>query len=213
MPGISKQLPVPYFTQPTATTCQSTVLKMMARYLEQEVVKQSTGASEKAIVDIKSDINGGTGRPDTKNTNAHANFKWWLEKHFPSLTFNYRTTTDGASATETIVKAIDSGFPVLVSVSHARVAGHIVLVVGYRDYVPQMSTAGFRWIVHDPYGQFDPSLLSKLYGAKRHSGGMSLVGGDEFGPGRNTVLDPKSISRQRTGDSSRGTYFLLYPSH
>ena len=35
-------LPVPYFTQPTGITCQSTCLKMIATYLEQSVVRQST---------------------------------------------------------------------------------------------------------------------------------------------------------------------------
>lgn len=210
--GTSRRLPVPYFTQPTGTTCQSTVLKMMASYLEKEVVHQTTGASAKAIVDIKNDINADPGRPDTKYINSHANFKWWLQKHFPSLTFNYATTADPIRATEAIVKSIDSGFPVLVSVSHARVAGHIILVVGYENYVPHMSTAGFKWIVHDPYGQFDPSLMSDVYGKRRYSGGMSLVSGDEWGPGRNAAIDATSISRQRRGDSRAGAYYLLYPS-
>jgi hypothetical protein len=212
MAGASRQLPVPYLTQPDATTCQSTVLKMMAGYLEREVVRQSTGASAKAIRDIKQEINGDPGRPDKKLINSHANFKWWLQRHFPSLTFNYVSTRNEVEATETIVKAVDLGFPVLVSVSHARVAGHIVLVVGYRDYQPNQSSAGFRWIVHDPYGQFDPSLLSSVYGRRRFTGGMSLVGGDEIGPGRNLSLEPPAISRQRTGDRAAGTYYLLYPS-
>src|SRR5215813_1975039 len=34
MPGVSRILPVPYFVQPTLVTCQSTVLKMMASYIE-----------------------------------------------------------------------------------------------------------------------------------------------------------------------------------
>ena len=38
MAGLSKNLSVPYFTQPTPITCQSTVLKMMSSYLEQHVV-------------------------------------------------------------------------------------------------------------------------------------------------------------------------------
>jgi hypothetical protein len=212
MAGISKQLPVPYFTQPTATTCQSTVLKMMAVYLENEVVRQTTGAAAMTIPDIKQDINANPKRPDTKYTNSHANFKWWLESHFPSLTFNYVTTRDSIASSERILKAIDSGFPVLVSVSHARVEGHIILVVGYENYQPNMSSADFKWVVHDPYGQFDPSLKSDSHGRRRYDWGMSLVSGDEIGPGRNAAVEPSSISRRRAGDPSAGMHYLLFPT-
>lgn len=211
MAGTSKQLPVPYFTQPDDSTCQSTVLRMMASYIESEILCQSTGAV-KPITDIKKEINSDPQRPDKKYKNSHANFKWWLEKHFPSLKFNYVTTRDAIQATKTIVASIDSGFPVLVSVSHARVDGHIILVVGYRNYVRNMSTGDFSWVVHDPYGQFDPSLMSGAYGKKRFTGGMSLVSGDELGPGRNAAIDPYSVSRQKIGDASRGQYYLLFPS-
>jgi hypothetical protein len=52
MPGATKTLVVPYFTQPTAITCQSTVLKMFASYLERNIVLQSTGAAERQVTDL-----------------------------------------------------------------------------------------------------------------------------------------------------------------
>jgi hypothetical protein len=72
-------LPVPYFTQPTGITCQSTCLKMIATYLEQSVVRQSTGGGAREIQEIWKDINESQQRP-VKMRNAHANMKWWLEK-------------------------------------------------------------------------------------------------------------------------------------
>lgn len=207
--GRSRILSVPYFIQPTGITCQSTCLRMMAAYLEQEVVLQSTGAAAKDIQTIWKDVNEAPDRP-SKVRNAHANLKWWLERHFPRLRFEYVTTTDEAAALERIVRCIDSRLPVLMSVSHARVAGHIVLVVGYEGYQPGLSTADFNLVVHDPYGRFDPSLLSNAYGKRRTEGAMSLVSGGETGPGKDCRVPVTAASRQRAGDSRRGTYYLLY---
>lgn len=53
----SQILPVLYFAQPTGITCQSTCLKMMATYLEQSVVRQSTGAASRDILNIWKDVN------------------------------------------------------------------------------------------------------------------------------------------------------------
>jgi Peptidase_C39 like family len=206
--GQSRVLQVPYFAQPTGITCQSTCLKMMARYLEQAVVFQSTGAGAREILDIWKDINESKERP-VKARNAHANMKWWLERHFPSLHFDYHTIMDEIRACETVIEFINFGMPVLMSVSHARVEGHIILVVGYENYVPMMSTADFHLVVHDPYGKFDPSLLSSTYGAKRYVGGMSLMSGGQVGPGQNCPLHMTGVGRQRVGDARRGTYYLL----
>src|SRR5207247_10809262 len=140
MPGRSRIIPVPYFAQPTGITCQSTCLKMMATYLEQSVVRQSTGAADRDIEAIWKDINEGTKRP-VQMRNAHKNMKWWLEVHFPSLHFEYITTTDEARAVESIVRFIDGGFPVMVAVSHVNVEGHIILVVGYENYQPYTCSA------------------------------------------------------------------------
>lgn len=201
-------LPVPYFTQPTAITCQSTCLKMIATYLEQSVVRQSTGGAAREIQEIWKDINESQERP-VKMRNAHANMKWWLEKHFPTLGFEYLTLTDEVQAIEKLISFIDGRMPVLMSVSHARVAGHIILVVGYENYVQFSSTPDFNLVVHDPYGRFDPSLTSKAYGKLRWLGGMSLADGGEVGPGQSLRLNLASVGRQRRTDTRRGTYYLL----
>jgi peptidase C39-like protein len=211
MAGVSKTLPVPYFTQPTGVTCQSTVLKMMAAYIEQNVLFQSTGAAARNIQDIWKDVNQDPKRP-VKFKNAHANMKWWLEQHFPSLTFEYTQTTHEDRALESIVRAIDLGFPVLVSVSHERVEGHIILVIGYRNYTPRFSSEDFALVVHDPYGRFDPALLSTMFGAKRYVGGASLMTGSELGPGRSNHVPLPAASRRRAGDAQSGTYYLLSAS-
>ncbi len=208
MPGFTCILPVPYFVQPTSITCQSTVLRMFATYLEQNVVRQSTGAGERDIRDIWDDINKDPKRP-SQARNAHSNMKWWLEKHFPSLKFHYIQTADEVQAIEGIVRFINGGFPVLVSVSHIHVAGHIILVTGYENFVPNSCTADFRLVVHDPYGQFDPTLKSKLFGKQRFEGGASLLSGGETGPGKGTRLPLPSVSRQRGGDAALGRFYLL----
>lgn len=205
-------LPVPYFAQPTSNTCQSTCLKMMATYLEQSVVLQSTGGADRDILDIWKDVNESPQRP-VMARNAHANMKWWLEQHFPTLRFEYLTLTDEGRALEEIVRFINGGMPILMSVSHARVPGHIILVVGYENYTPSVSTPDFDLVVHDPYGRFDPSLLSRSYGRLRWLRGMSLVTGGETGPGQSCRLTISSVSRQRKADSRRGTYYLLSAKH
>ena len=206
--GQSRILSVPYFVQPTGNTCQSTCLKMMATYLEQAMALQSTGAAARAIADIWKDINESKERP-LKARNAHANMKWWLERHFSSLRFEYHTLTDEARAYDMIIRFINSGMPVLMSVSHANSEGHIILVVGYENYVPLVSAFDFKLVVHDPNGKFDPSLLSRIYGVRRYQCGMSLESPGEMGPGNNCRLPVTGVSRQRVGDARRGTYYLL----
>jgi hypothetical protein len=112
-------------------------------------------------------------------------------------------------AVENIVQAIDRDSPVLVSVSHARVKGHFILVMGYENYQPNMCGEDFALVVHDPYGRFDPWLLSDLYGKKRTLGGMSLAAGGESGPGKALRLPIPNVSRHRTGDAVRGTYLMI----
>jgi|SRR5271165_6122147 len=172
---------------------------------------QSTGAGDRNILDTWKDINQDPKRP-VKVQNAHANMKWWLERHFPSLRFQYIQENHEDRALESIVRFIDGGFPVLVAISHARVPGHIILVIGYEDYQPNASSLDFKLVVHDPYGRFDPSLLSNLYGPKRFVGGMSLASGAQRGPGESNRLAITAASRQRVGDSYRGTYYLLSAS-
>ena len=211
MLGFSKALPVPYYVQPTDITCQSTCLKMFAAYLEERLMV-STGAGERQIGDIWTDINIGTKRP-VKARNAHANMKWWLETHFPRVKFEYVTTVDSVAALSSIVGFIDKGFPVMMSVSHASVKGHIILVIGYENYRPNQSSPDFSLVVHDPYGRFDPSLSERLFGKKRWDRGMSLMSGGESGPGANLRLPLDGVSRHRSGDASRGTFYLLSARH
>lgn len=208
MPGRSRTLPVPYFVQPTSVTCQSTCLRMFAAYLERFVVYQSTGAGERDIPEIWKDINRDPARP-VPVRNAHANMKWWLERHFPSIRFTYATTTEVDQAVESIVGAVDGGFPVMVSVSHARVPGHIILIVGYEGYMPAMTSPDLRLVAHDPYGQFDPSLGSTLFGRQRFRGGSSLASGGQDAPGRNVRIPVEAAGRQRRRDRRIGTYYLL----
>jgi hypothetical protein len=204
----SNLLNVPYFIQPTGITCQSTCLKMYASYLEQNVVFESTGGADRDILEIWKDVNQGKERP-SQYRNAHVNFKWWLESYFPTLKFFYGDTKDQLIALDRITTFIDQGFPVLVSVSHIKVDGHIILVVGYENYDPIASRFDFSLIVHDPYGAFDPSLRSKLFGKQRFDGGVCLPDGSEGGPGKNVKLPIESVSRQKSGDAMLGTYYTL----
>src|SRR3990167_2126102 len=82
IPGKNRNviLPVPYYVQPTPTTCQSSVLKMMATYFDNEGVKNSSSSKWLRIEEIKQTINNDPRRP-VKGHNAHGNMKWWLEKH------------------------------------------------------------------------------------------------------------------------------------
>lgn len=207
---LSNVLTVPYFIQPTAITCQSTCLKMMAMYLEREVVFQSTGAEDVSIASIWQNVNAGVGRPSIVR-NSHANFKWWLEQRFPSLGFDYVRSGNEADAIERITQSIDRRMPVMVSVSHERVAGHIILVIGYENYGLNVSDEGFRLVAHDPYGRFDPSLASLLYGKRRDHGAMSLAIGGESGPGESVRLPITAVGRRREFGGNVGQYILLMP--
>jgi len=141
--------------------------------------------------------------------NAHRNMMWWLQQRFPMLHFEYRTFTDETAVADSIVGFIDAGMPVIVSVSHARVKGHIVLVVGYENYTPALSSPQFKFVVHDPYGRFDPSLGSHAFGKQRWLGGSSLIAGGETGPGQSCRVSLGAVGRHRIGDARAGTYYLL----
>lgn len=206
--GTSRVLPVPYLAQPTDTTCQATVLKMMAMYLERLSPPSSPNATALDIRAIKTEINAGQGRPNTKSDNAHENFKWWLQRRFPKLKFELSWVYEEA-AVRKLVDYINNGSPVLMAVSHARVAGHIMLAIGYENYVAGVSSEDFHIIMHDPYGAFHPTLLSKNYGKDRFVGGMSLASGGEIGPGQSCRLPITAASRQKKGDTALGLFTLL----
>lgn len=205
--GSSRVLSVPYLAQPTDTTCQATVLKMMAMYLERVSPPSSPNAASLDIVAIKQEINSAQGRPSSKE-NAHENFKWWLQRRFPKLKFELSWVYEEV-AIRKLVDYIDNGSPVLMAVSHARVPGHIMLAIGYENYIAGVSSEDFHVIMHDPYGAFHPALLSKNYGKDRFVGGMSLASGGEIGPGQSCRLPITAASRQRKGDSALGLFTLL----
>ncbi|MCC6293502.1 MAG: hypothetical protein IT164_12700 [Bryobacterales bacterium] len=47
-----------------------------------------------------------------------------------------------------------------------------------------MSSLDLRLAVHEPYGTFDPTLKSKLYGNSRMDGAPCAASGGRDGPGR-----------------------------
>jgi hypothetical protein len=180
----------------------------MTMYLERMSSSPAGAIGTTNITDIKTAVNKGVGRPDTTHTNSHLNFKWWLEQRFPKLKFDLIWVNEEIAGPK-IVGYIDRGSPVLMAVSHARVEGHIMLTIGYENYVPGVSSEDFQLVVHDPYGAFHPTLHRKDYGANRWAGGSSLASGGEIGPGQSCHLPLTAMSRQRTGDKAFGTFTLL----
>lgn len=203
-------LPVPYHAQVSEVHCQSTVLKMYAQYLDRfKFPGVNAGAAD--AQQIWNDINL-PGHPDKRADkvlrNSHKNIKQWLEDRY-FLTLQWSYLKDAATAFELIVKSVNSGFPVIAGVSHARVVGHIVLIIGYemdgltfRLSAPKITQSfvtdnSHKLVVHDPYGAFHPSLGSDLHSKKRFDGGMSLRDDAETGPGKGVVLSLFDVSRQR----------------
>jgi len=204
MSTTSRVLPVPYFVQPNAVTCQSTVLKMMASYLENQVIRASTGGGTEGILKIWADINQDPNRPIKGVLNSHANMMWWPRIHFPSLGFQELSPLGVTQALDEIVRHIDRNYPVIACVNHAGTTGHIILIIGYENYQPLACTADFDIVVHDPFGAFDPSLRSRYFGSSRWTGGASLVAGGESGPGKGVRVPIQAASRE-----SSQTYDLI----
>jgi hypothetical protein len=206
MAARSKVLPVPYFVQPDHTTCQSTVLKMMAAYLQTgDPAAQRTTKGE--ILSIKKKINEDPNRPQKKMKNAHENFRWWLQEKFPQYEFERASFALQWEAIDWIVQHIDDGFPVITGVNHERVDGHIILIVGYRNFRPNQSSLDLQFVVHDPYGKFDPSLKSKQYGNQRMDGAACAASGGEIGPGQAVTLGANEVGRHKPKEPL--VYYLL----
>lgn len=202
----NKVLDVPYLTQPTPITCQSTCLKMFGVHLAKKS-SMSSLVQGKSISDIWKEINESSDRP-SQLRNSYQNMVWWLKKYFPQYKFSVRDTRNTSEAMSHIVKKIDEGFPVMVSTNHSRTSGHIILVVGYTNKQSNMSSE-IEFICHDPYGKFDPQLGSNLYGKRRYSEGQTLAQGGEVGPGKGVVYNHEGIQRIRSDKHSNGTYFLI----
>jgi len=213
-------LPVPYFVQPTGNTCQSTVLKMMATYFDQEVIRENTGSISLNIRDIYNTINTSLSRPEQRpnTTNSHTNIKWWLQKRFPALKFKYLSTSKEDVAIQTIINSICAGFPVFASVTHENNKnGHIILICGFVNYVPTISSIEFKLVVHDPNGSYDPYLDEKFYGDSKkknaptkYTGGSTLLDGSENGPGKFRQLPITCVSRRRIGCNRFGMFELMF---
>jgi len=199
-------LDVPYLVQPTSNTCQSTCLKMFAAYLAKKTLVSNPGAA-KPIQDIWKEINTGTARP-SQVRNSYQNMIWWLGKYFAPKQFHVTSLKAVDDAIRKVVHCIDHDYPVMVSTNHSRTSGHIILVIGYETSVVA-SAPNTHFICHDPYGKFDPQLLSKTYGSRRYEGGVSLPSGGEIGPGKNVVYDYDGIRRIRKDKHSTDTFFLI----
>jgi hypothetical protein len=195
-------LAVPYFTQPSDNTCQSTCLKMMSAYYDRRLGQY---AAARDIFAIWRAINQDPARPSPIR-NHFENMVWWLNSEFPSLSFRYEQTNQPRIAQDRLVRAIDSGAPVLTSTNHSNTKGHIILIVGYEPFT---TASGPHFVCHDPYGQFDPTLNSELWGDRRWEGGASLVGGGEHGPGRGVRYDIDGIRRIRADRHSAGVFYFL----
>lgn len=199
-------LRVPYLTQPTSNTCQSTCLKMFSMYLADRLA-MSSPVDGMSILDIWTEINEGKDRP-AKERNSYENMVWWLGKYFPRYRFSVTSTRNTHEAMTKVVERINDGFPVMVSTNHGRTDGHIILVIGYRDAAANQCT-NVQFVCHDPYGKFNPSLGSKAFAKRRFEGGQSLMGGGEVGPGMRVIYDHSGIRRIRSDKHSSGTYFLI----
>ena len=201
-----KVLPVPYITQPTSITCQSTCLKMFGLFLANRMpfpppVRAMT------VQDIWKEINESEDRPSSTR-NSYQNMVWWLGKYFPGHDFEVSSTKNTGEATGKVVHYINQNYPIMVSTNHARTSGHIILVIGYRNHFLDQSSS-VQFICHDPYGKFDPQLGSLKYGMRRYDGGMSLLDGGEIGPGKSVVYDYQGIQRIRSDKHSTGTYYMI----
>lgn len=197
----TKILNVPYKTQPNNYSCQSTCLKMMAMY------NDMSGTNDKSIESIYKEINEGEARP-VKQKNAWDNIVWWLNSNNNTPSFSLLKTKNEADAIEHIVRCLNNNSPVIISTNNFKTRGHLVLIVGYKNYIPNQSTQDFRFICHDPYGKFFPDLHSDLYGSKRYDFGMSLPDGSEDGVGKGVEITPATLRRFRD-DKHHTDYFVI----
>lgn len=200
-PQTSKVLEVPYKTQPNSYSCQSTCLKMMAMF------HNMSGTNNKTVQSIYKEINEGEARP-VKQKNAWKNMVWWLNSNDDTPSYTLLKTKNEAEAIEHIVKCINNDSPVIMSTNNFKTKGHLVLIVGYTNYVPNQSNPNFKLISHDPYGKFFPELHSNLYGSKRYDFGMSLPDGSEDGVGKGVEITPTSLRRFRD-DKHHTDYFVM----
>lgn len=199
---------IPYYVQPDSRSCQSTVLLSVAGYLDNrwDVTSKNTGTT---IQDIYLDVNSDRAERPVKGVyNSWENLRWWLDQYTRgSVSFRLTMPKNTTSAQEYLVAAIDAQWPVIASVSHDNTRGHIVLVVGYH-----VTTSGkYFFSVYDPYGEFDPSVRSALWGANRYVGGQTLLDGSQSGPGKHLSLPAEALSRRNPQSHSYGRFVFISP--
>lgn len=205
----TKVLEVPYYVQPDKKTCQSTCLKMYAEFISD---KLSIAFSQKSISEIYNEINldKNTGKLKSKNLrNSWVSFASWLNSLFKQTLFEVCLFEDAELAKKYIINSIDLGYPVILSTSNTRTSGHIVLIVGYKNFDNYNSNPDFKFICHDPYGKFFPELMSDLYGNRRYEEGLSLEIGGESGPGKFLELSFNSLKRNNKESSNYNKYGLV----
>ncbi|WP_299273629.1 C39 family peptidase [uncultured Psychroserpens sp.] len=218
----SKVLQVPYYTQPNADTCQSTCLKMLAHFL-------NVPGKDDPITQIYDIVNFHNDRPDQKvckdekgnieGCNRWNNIIWWWNTRSgyyadkpkePKLKMKWRILDDQAKTIEHIVSSIDSGVPLLVSVSNSNTTGHFVLVVGYQNYLKNQSSPDFNIVCHDPYGEFFPELQSRLFGKKRYEKGFTKADGSEHAVGAGVEIGIDSLAKFKANDGEYKDQFVLF---
>lgn len=110
-------------------------MKMYAQYLDRTKFPNNTAGNHEAP-QIWRDINV-PGNPDKRivkiGQNAHKNIQQWLEDRYAPLILKWNYLNNPEEAFQLVVRSVNQGYPVLAGVSHARVAGHIVLIVGYES--------------------------------------------------------------------------------
>lgn len=214
----SKILNVPYKVQPNSNTCQSTCLKMMAMF-------SNVPGKNQSIEDIYNTVNKDQDRPEKvpctndssgkeKCPNRWGNIVWWWNDkavvNSTQPTMKSFTTEDPTKAIEHIISNLDNNKPLIMSVTneHAK-SGHLVLVLGYKDYLANQSHPDFRIVCHDPNGKFFPELSSELHSGLRHLEGYTNVSGSEMGPGAGveiTIDSLKKINKKSDGEC----YFAFF---
>lgn len=211
--GLDKVLDVPYHIQPNAVTCQSSCLKMYASYLQTN--GYTFPAADDEIIEIHSELGSNPERPNKEHRNTWTNFLWWLNQHNAEngLQFNLEITDDQQQAIVRMINSIDNGFPVLLSTNHARVKGHIIMVVGYVNHFnnegPTTWNEGLQFVCHDPYGEFHPELLSNLYRNNRYKGSFEEFKGGQYGPGKGVLLSIDALKRMRSDQHTENQYVMI----
>lgn len=186
---MKKILDVPYFIQPTSSTCQSVCVQMVATYLLQKNSKKRRNIARLDANSIKNEINKSPNRPNKKYHNHNENMRWWLKKE-TTISFDLLWTSNRTVAHNKLTNCIRNGFPVIALVHHGNLpadGGHVIVIVGYDDHtIPNSSPATpITYFCHDPYGHFYPTgrKNSNLHGSKRWNGGFSWVDEGGHGPG------------------------------